>query len=98
MNAKNPTLAFSQTPDSGPVVSRASELPLNQQGTCHAFALTGIALYAEIDGQGQVGGRGEGKADFPDAGVALELRGVDVVAVVVPRALPSNSCSHAAPI
>ena len=43
--------------------------------------LAGVALHAQVYGQGQVSGGGEGEAQFADAGIAVQVRGIDVEAV-----------------
>ena len=43
--------------------------------------LAGVALHAQVYGQGQVSGGGEGEAQFAYAGIAAQVRGVDVEAV-----------------
>lgn len=60
---------------------RRSEFPLHHQTAGHAFALAGVALHAQVYGQGQVSGGREGDAQFADAGIAVQVRGIDVEAV-----------------
>lgn len=43
--------------------------------------LAGVALHAQVYGQGQVSGGREGEAQFADAGIAVQVRGIDVEAV-----------------
>ena len=61
--------------------------------------LAGVALHAQVYGQGQVSGGGEGEAQFAYAGIAAQVRGVDVEAVGSwPVPCRRNSCSQAAPM
>jgi hypothetical protein len=59
------------------VFSGRSEPVVHPQAAGRAVAFAVVALQAEIDGEQAVGRGAQGEADFEEAGVAFDVRGVD---------------------